>query len=338
MDSLLIKEYRAGIMECAHHGHISIINDQGQVEASAGDPDFVTFTRSAAKPLQAIPAIRGGIVSYYGLTEKEIAIMTASHLAQPDHVEVLESIMLKTGLTEKELVCAPSYPLDDENRERVLRHEGSKRRVYHNCSGKHLGVLAYCKMKGYPLEGYEEPEHPVQQEIIGTVAMMCGMEPQQIHLGTDGCGFPVFGLPLSAMAAAYLKLACPELIADEATREAVEIITRAMNTYPQMVGGSGRVDSLILRDPNIVAKGGFKGVYCFGLKKERLGVALKVLDGSEEEWGWIVESILNQIGYGNKELMEQMNKAFTHHIYNDAGKHVGHAEAVFQLHEGSAAV
>ncbi|WP_136608977.1 asparaginase [Paenibacillus dokdonensis] len=331
MESVLVKEYRAGIMECAHYGHICIVNDQGEIAAAAGNPDFVTFTRSAAKPLQAISAIRGGIVSHYGLSEKEIAIMTASHLAQPDHVEVLESIMQKTGLSEMELICAPSFPLNEESKEDVLRHNGSKRRLYHNCSGKHLGVLAYCKMKGYPLEGYAEPEHPVQQEIIEIMSMMCGIETQQIRLGTDGCGFPVFALPLSAMAAAYAKLACPDLIVDKPTREAVKTITQAMNRYPEMVGGSGRVDSLILQDPNIVAKGGFKGVYCFGLKKERLGIAFKVLDGSEEEWGWIVESILVQIGYSNRPLIEQMKESFTHDIYNDAGKHVGYAETVFQL-------
>ncbi|MEC0372652.1 asparaginase [Paenibacillus chibensis] len=335
MESVLVKEYRAGIMECAHHGHICIVNDQGKIGASAGEPDFVTFTRSAAKPLQAIPGIRGGIISHYGFSEQEIAIMTASHLAQPVHVEVLESIMRKTGLTEKELVCAPSYPLSEDSKEDVLRHDGSKRRLFHNCSGKHLGVLAYCKMKGYPLEGYADPGHPVQKEIIETVAMMCGIEPKQISLGTDGCGFPVFALPLSAMASAYLKLACPDLIEDEATREAVTTIAQAMNRYPEMVGGSGRVDSLILRDENIIAKGGFKGVYCFGLKKERLGIAFKVLDGSEEEWGWIVESILSQIDYSNKGLIEQIREAFTHDIYNDEGKHVGYAEAVFHLQDGA---
>lgn len=331
MESVLIKEYRAGIMESAHSGHISIVNDKGEVYASAGDPHFVTFTRSAAKPLQAIPGIRGGIVEHYRLGQKEVAIMTASHLAEPEHIEVLEYMKRIIGVQETDMVCAPSYPLDEKSKEQIIREQGHKRRLYHNCSGKHLGVLAYSEMKNYPRGSYSEPDHPVQQEILDVLSIMCGIERQHIGLGTDGCGFPVFALPLSKMANAYVKLACPDLIGEEATRTAVKTITAAMNQYPEMVGGSGRVDSLVLQDTNIVAKGGFKGVYCFGLKKERLGVAFKILDGSEEEWGWIVESILEQIGYGNRKLLEQMKRQFTRDIYNDEGKKVGYAETAFSL-------
>ncbi|WP_145029861.1 asparaginase [Paenibacillus sp. Y412MC10] len=331
MDALLVKEYRAGIVESTHYGHICIVNDQGEVYASAGDPHFVTFTRSAAKPLQAIPGIRAGIADYYGLTEEEIAIMAASHLAEPRHIEVLESIQRKIGVDEEQMVCAPTYPLSEDSKEHTIREQGRKRRLYHNCSGKHLGVLGYSRMRHNPEETYAEPDHPAQREILDVIATMSGMEAERIGLGTDGCGFPVFALPLSAMANAYVKLACPDLIPDEPTRTAVRTITAAMNHYPAMVGGTRRVDTFILQDPNIVAKGGFKGVYCFGLKKERLGIALKILDGSEEEWGWVVESILQQIGYDNRRLLEGLRSEFTKDIYNDAGRKVGHAETVFTL-------
>ncbi|GAB6992432.1 asparaginase [Paenibacillus pini] len=331
MDKVLVQEYRADIMECAHHGHICIVNDKGDVQAYTGDPHFVTFTRSAAKPLQAIPGIRAGIAAHYGLTEQEIAIMTASHLAEPEHVKVLESIQKKIKSDDHVLVCAASYPLDEESKENLLRQQGHKRRLYHNCSGKHLGVLAYSEMKGYSAQDYAKPDHPVQQEIIELVSNMCDIETQHIELGTDGCGFPVFAIPLSAMATAYMKLACPDLISDDATRSAVQTITAAMNHFPEMVGGRGRVDSLILKDTNIVAKGGFKGVYCFGLKKERLGVAFKILDGSEEEWAWIVQSILEQIGYEHRDTIEQLKLHFSTEIYNDGGQQVGYAKPVFQL-------
>lgn len=331
MDNTLIEEYRNNILECSHRGHICVVNDQGSVVNFVGDPHYISFTRSAAKPLQAIPGVRGGIISHYGFTEQEVAIMTASHRSEPDHVVTLQSIMDKIEVTEQKLVCAPSWPLNSSAREQVIRELGSKRRLYHNCSGKHLGVLAYSKLKGYQLEHYDALEHPVQQEIIKTIAYMTNLPVSSIGLGIDGCGFPVFALPMSSLATAYMKLIAPDRIEDIATREAVQVITKAMNHYPQMVAGNGRVDSILLQDPNILAKGGFKGVYCFGLRKERVGVAFKVVDGSEEEWGRIVLSILEQLDYDNQETMDKLKEAFPKTILNDAKVSVGHVESVFQL-------
>lgn len=330
--ALLIKEYRAGVMECAHYGHISITDENGNVVYSAGDPHFRAFTRSSAKPFQAIPGIRAGIAGHYGLTAQEIAIMSSSHRSEPMHIQVLEQIESKIGLGEECLICAPSYPLNEESRNQWLRSQGEKRRILHNCSGKHLGVLAYTHMKQADLGSYAEPEHPVQREILETMAYMAGIEQKEIKLGTDGCGFPVFSLPLSALSNAYLKLACPDLIEDPSTRSAVETITGAMNEYPLMVGGTQRVDSVLLEDSNIVAKGGFKGVFGFALKKERLGITFKVLDGSEEEWAYIAQSILEQIGYSNRKTIERLAEVYPPDIRNDAGKVVGRAESVFKLH------
>lgn len=330
--ALLIKEYRAGVMECAHYGHISITDENGNVVYSAGDPHFRAFTRSSAKPFQAIPGIRAGIAGHYGLTAPEIAIMSSSHRSEPMHIQVLEQIESKIGLGEECLICAPSYPLNEESRNEWLRSQGEKRRILHNCSGKHLGVLAYTQMKQADLGSYAEPEHPVQREILETMAYMAGIEQQEIKLGTDGCGFPVFSLPLSALSNAYLKLACPDLIEDPSTRSAVETITGAMNEYPLMVGGTKRVDSVLLEDSNIVAKGGFKGVFGFALKKERLGITFKVLDGSEEEWAYIAQSILEQIGYSNRKTIARLAEVYPPDIRNDAGKVVGRAEIEFKLH------
>ncbi|CAH1221185.1 asparaginase [Paenibacillus sp. JJ-223] len=329
--ALLIKEYRAGVMECAHYGHISITDENGRVVYSAGDPHFRAFTRSSAKPFQAIPGIRAGMAEHYGLTAREIAIMASSHRSEPEHIQVLGQLSHKIGLGEECLICAPSYPLNEESRNQWLRDQGEKRRILHNCSGKHLGILGYSQMKQVDLGTYAEPEHPVQREILQTLSELAGIEQHDIKLGTDGCGFPVFSLPLSALGQAYLKLACPDLIKDEATRRAVETITSAMHQHPLMVGGTDRVDSVLLEDENIVAKGGFKGVFGFALKKERLGITFKVLDGSEEEWAWIVQSILRQIGYANTKLLDRLSEAYPLDIRNDAGTIVGRAEAEFVL-------
>lgn len=330
--ALLVKEYRAGVMECAHYGHICITDEYGQVAYSVGNPHFRAFTRSSAKPFQAIPGIRAGMDRHYNLESHEIAIMASSHRSEPEHIQVLEHLARKIGLGEECLVCAPSYPLNEESRNNWLRAQGEKRRILHNCSGKHLGILGYSQMKKLDLDTYAEPGHPVQREILETLAVLAGIKENEIQLGTDGCGFPVFSLPLSALSSAYLKLACPDLIEDESTRIAVKTITSAMNQHPLMVGGTNRVDSVLLEDDNIVAKGGFKGVFGFALRKERLGITFKVLDGSEEEWASIAQSILKQLNYSNPKTIARLGEVFPADIRNDAGTLVGRMDSEFVLH------
>lgn len=331
MDTILVKEFRADQLECVHRGSICIVNKDGKIVQYAGDPHYIAFTRSSAKPIQAIPSVRGGIVQHYGLSEAEIAVMVASHRGEEDHIETLTSLMHKIGIKEDELVCAPSLPLNQKSSIHILRQGGDYRRLYHNCAGKHFGMLSYSKMMGYPIEGYNDPEHPIQQEIVHTLAELTNLAEKDIAIGIDGCGLPVFALPLKSLATAYMKLASPQLITDEATAKAVKYITKAMNQHPRLVAGSGMVDSILLEDSNIVAKGGFKGVYALALKKEQLGITFKIVDGSEEEWGLIVTSILEQIGYENQDTIEKLKQAFPNTIYNDAGTAVGTSLCEFTL-------
>lgn len=331
MEPALIQEFRGGFLECVHRGHICVVDEHGRVIQHVGNPDYRVFTRSSAKPIQAIAGIKAGIIERFDLTEAEIAVMTASHRGAHNHVQALESIMEKTGIGEEHMICAPSLPLDRPSREQLLREGGEPRRLYHNCAGKHLGVLAYCKMCDLPLAGYSEISHPAQQETLRMLANLANVRTDEISLAIDGCGFPVFNLPLSALAAAYMKLSCPDLIEEAETAKAISIITSAMNHNPLLVSGRGKVDSIMLADDNVVAKGGFKGVYAFSLRKERVGVALKVMDGSEEEWGLIVLRILEQLGYHNENTLQQLRDTFTTEIYNDEGWAVGSMESVFQL-------
>lgn len=332
MEEVLVREYRGGIEECVHVGHICGVNDKGEIQYAVGDPRAVSFLRSAGKPFQAIPVVRHGADAVFGLNDAEGAVMIGSHRAEPFHVEALESIMRKTGISEEQLICHPTYPLSVYATENLLRANRPKRAIYHNCSGKHLGILALCKAMGYPMESYGEPDHPAQREILETLAYLAGIPVEEVGLGTDGCGFPVFALPLNALATAFLKLACPDLIDNADIRAAVVTIVRRMNAHSEMVAGTDRICSSLLLDPNIVAKGGAKGVYCFGLKKERLAFAYKVLDGSEDEWPLIAASILEQIGYGDQATIDRMHELAPADIRNDNKRVIGRNQAEFTLH------
>ncbi len=331
MDEILIEEYRGELLECVHRGYICCVNEDGQVVYSIGDPGFVTFMRSSAKPIQAIPLIKRGIDTKYNLSNKEITVMTGSHRAEPFHVTALESIIDKVKIDEDELICLPTYPLSMNAKEEILRNGGEKRRIYHNCSGKHMGILTLCTDMNCDKREYWNINSPAQQEILSHISMISGYPREQIKVGTDGCGVPVFAMPMKNLAMAYMKMACPDTIGDELTRDAVIKLTKLMNENYEMVSGTDLICSLLLMDDNIVAKGGAKGVYCFGLRDERLGFSIKIIDGSEEEWPLIVASILEQINYKNKDTIDRIKRVFPRVIVNDNNKEVGESIVRFKL-------
>lgn len=331
MGDILVEEYRGDLLECVHRGYICCVDEYGQVIYSIGDPNFVTYMRSSAKPIQVIPLIKRGLEKKYNLTNKEVTVMAGSHRAEPFHVNVLESIMKKVKVEEEELICLPTYPLATSAKEEILRQGGEKRRIYHNCSGKHMGILTLCTDMECDKKDYWNINSPAQQEILSHISMISGYPREDIKIGTDGCGVPVFGMPMKNLAKAYMTMACPDTIEDELTRNAVIKITKLMNENYEMVSGTNLICSLLLMDDNIVAKGGAKGVYCFGLKEERLGFSIKIIDGSEDEWPLIVASILEQIDYKNKDTIDRIRNIFLSAIVNDNNKIVGESIVKFKL-------
>lgn len=327
----LVEEYRGGVLENVHLGVLCGVSDKGEVIHSVGSPDHVTFLRSAAKPFQAIPVMKHSIAEKFELTAVEAAMFAASHRGETYHMEALESILRKTGIHEDEILCCPTYPLNDEPKFACMREGKSARKLYHNCSGKHTGIIALARELGYRTDNYWELTHPVQQDILHTLAYMADYPVENIQLGVDGCGFPIFALPLKHLAIAYLKLACPDLIGDEVTRDAVARMVSYMHASPESIASHNFICTELLRDKNIVAKGGAKGVYCFSLVRERVAFALKVIDGSETPWPIIVASILEQIGYENKQTIDRLYTVVSKEIKNDNHVLVGERKAAFTL-------
>jgi L-asparaginase II len=327
----LVEEYRGGVLENVHFGAIAIVDEKGNLLYSAGDPEHVTFLRSAAKPFQAIPAMKRRIDEVYGLTGHETALFAASHRGEAYHIDALESMLHKTGIKEEALHCCATYPLNEDAKAQRHRDHEAKRKIFHNCSGKHSGLIALCKHMGWDEHTYYDPKHPVQQEIVQTLAYIAEVPEASIPQGVDGCGLPIFALPLHKIAYAFMKLACPDLIEDADTRDAAARLARLMNEYPDMIADTKFVCSELLKDSNLTAKGGAKGVYGIGLRKERLGISLKVSDGSEQVWPCIIASILESIGYGNRETIDRLYKLVPNTIVNDGGTEVGERRAVFGL-------
>nr|WP_301337931.1 asparaginase [Lysinibacillus fusiformis] len=326
-----MKEYRSGLMENVHYGQMSAVNLAKEEFVSVGQDYEPVYFRSAAKPFQAIPIFMTDFIEKYEITSTESALFLASQRGEIYHQEALTSLLEKIPVGENDLICAASYPLNEEPKTLYIQQGFQKRKLLHNCAGKHLGFLTACLANGYNFQQYCHPDHPLQQMIKKYIAYLSDYDEGKIRTGIDGCGAPVFAIPLKNMAIAYLKLARPELIDDDQVREAVKKLTTVMNQENQIIAAENFICTALLKDPNIVAKGGAQGVYCFALRNEGVSFALKIMNGSESPWPNVIASVLEQIQYSNVETIERIKTLSPSFVRNDAGHEVGEIVSTIKI-------
>jgi L-asparaginase II len=255
-EPIRVTALRGETVESVHRVHAVAVKG-GKVVAAAGDPGFVTFMRSAAKPIQAQPLAR----AREDLDDTDLAIASASHLADEAQLAAVRALLAKAPATEDDLECGP--------------FQGSK--LKHNCSGKHAGMLALCHAQSWPYEGYRLAEHPCQQAMLAEVAELAGTS--EIPTAVDGCGVITFALPLERIAAAFTRID--------------ERIAAAMRSYPELIRGPGALDTNLMQAlPGWTAKGGAEGLFC-AASPEGLGLALKVEDGTHRALQPAVGSFLD---------------------------------------------
>ena len=255
MDLIKVAVERGGVAESRHRVH-AVRVEGDKVREFWGDPDLVTFMRSAAKPLQALPLVR----AYETLSVEEIAIACASHGAAPEQLEAVKLLLARSWSSEEDLECGPV--------------DGS--RLRHNCSGKHAGMLAVCAARDWPREGYRLESHPLQQEIRALVEDATAAK--RVPAAIDGCGVVTFALPLRAMARAFAGLAARQLAG-------AERILAAMTGHPELVEGPGRMATELMKAlPGVIAKGGAEGLLCVGYP-DGVAFAVKAEDGSSRPLG-----------------------------------------------------
>jgi L-asparaginase II len=269
-----IESTRGTTVESVHRVSVAVVDVAGRLVASSGDPDLVTFWRSAAKPFQAIPLVADGAADHWGFDERALALACASQSSEPVHRELAEWMLQQAGLTENHLACGPHPPLGAAVAEAVIRQGITITPVWSNCSGKHAGMLALARHHGWPLADYEVRGHPLQERILAEVARWTGVTPDRMLQAVDGCTTVCFGLPLRAMALAYARFGA-------ASEPAPARLRAAMLRHPDLVGGSGRACTEIMADYHgkLLVKIGADGIYCAALTGAGLGVAVKVEDG-----------------------------------------------------------
>lgn len=301
-------------MENTHRGHVAIVDWQGNLLYSVGDPHHVTYWRSSAKPFQALPVVESGAADRYGIEPKELALFCASHNGEAMHTETVLGIFKKIGLESTLLQCGVHMPYHAETAHAMFRADEKPTYLHSNCSGKHSGMLTLVAHRGHDPVRYLELNHPVQQEILDYVSDFSSYPRNKIAIGTDGCGVPVHGLPLFNMALAYARLMRPQ--GERSRIEACQRVVSAMLAHPEMVGGTDRFCTDLMRtgQGSLIGKAGAAGVYCVGIQDQGIGIAVKCEDGSSRGRDPVVVEILKQLGYLNQEQVAALAKY--HHPEN----------------------
>ena len=317
-------ETRAGLEDKAHLGYVCCVDETGRTVLSAGDEEEVIFLRSAAKPIQALPVIRRRLDEKYGLTEEESAIFAGSHLGQACHTQALTSMLDKTGLREEDMCMLPCRPECKKTDDGRIARGLPLRRLYHNCSGKHVALMLLQRELGGPVEDYWKRGSACQKEVLSTIARFMEMPEERIPIGVDGCGVPVFAAPMRNIALSFLNLMRPARLGDEALRETVERYVPRLHKYPYMMKGYGDLCTLLCGHENILAKGGANGLFCVGLHREGIGIAFRTIDGDIGSRPLILAAILEKLGLPPVKALDELGAGL---IHNDTGEVVGEARA-----------
>jgi len=292
VEPIVVEVRRNGVVEARHRVH-AVAVEGGAVVAEAGDAGLTCFMRSSSKPIQALPLAR----ARGDLDERDLAIACASHRATEDQIAAVRALLRKAPAVEDDLEVG-------------LQQGRPPQRIYHNCSGKHAGMLALCRAHGWPMEDYRLPDHPVQRACRAAHAEAAAVDEAELATATDGCGVVTFALPLERMAHAFARI--PEL--EQGPR-----ITAAMRAHPDLVGGPDGVDFELMRaTPGWFAKGGAEGLLCAG-GPNGIGVALKSEDGAPRPLGPALAAFLAPLGLHLAALE-------TAPVTNSRGERVGRVE------------
>ncbi|MGH3648120.1 MAG: asparaginase [Micromonosporaceae bacterium] len=283
---LVAEVWRSGFLESVHFGSVVALDAAGEVALRVGEPDAPMFPRSSNKPMQALAMVRHGL----DLDGELLALASASHSGEEFHADGVRRILARAGLDPSALQCPPDLPLDEAASRALLTAGGGETRVHMNCSGKHAAMLLTCVINGWPVSSYRDPAHPLQRAIHDTVAELAGAP--VAATGVDGCGAPLYAIPLVGLARAFSTLAS----APPGTLE--RRVAGAIRAYPEWVGGTGpeRKDTVLMRRvPGLLAKDGAEAVSAIGLSDGR-AVAVKIADGGVRARSVAAVAALSRLG------------------------------------------
>ncbi|MBD3677579.1 MAG: asparaginase [Rhodobacteraceae bacterium] len=287
--------WRGEFLESIHRGHAVICDASGEIVEAWGDPEAVILPRSSIKMIQGLPLIESGAAEAAGLTDEQIGLACASHGGAPIHTDRVKSWLADIGLTDDDLRCGAQPPTDTRTRHAMIRADEKPCQCHNNCSGKHTGFLTLTKHLGAGPE-YVDIDHPVQVAVKEAFETMTGQTSP--GYGIDGCSAPNFASSLHGIARAMALFAAADEDGPSVRQRAAARLARCMRTYPELVAGEGRACTELMRamEGRVTIKTGAEAVFTAIIPEKKLGIALKIVDGSPRGSECAITSLLVRLG------------------------------------------
>lgn len=322
---ILIEVTRGRLVESCHRGAAIVVDAHGRIVAQWGDVEMPVYPRSALKPLQALSWVETGAAERFSVTSQEVAIACGSHSAEASHVACVAGWLARLGLDRRCLICGPHAPYSEAASAALIRTGDAPTALHNNCSGKHAGFLTACLDRGEPVAGYADPSHAVQVKVREVAEQMVGVPLAPAPIAQDGCGAPIYAMPLTALALGFARLAAPASL-PSARAAAVGRIRGAIAEAPHFVAGSGCFDTRViaLSGGAVIAKGGAEGVHAAALPGSGLGIALKIDDGGKRAREAAMAALLRRYASGADVALDGMlAESVAEPVLNTLGEEVG---------------
>ena len=319
-----VSVYRGDVEESIHFGVAAVVNSSGELIYSIGNPELITFPRSALKFIQAIALVETGAAKAYNLDNRHLSLACASHMGEPFHIELVNKWLTLIGLGNDNLACGPDYPLDQESFYNRLRQHDDRNRVFHNCSGKHTGFLTVCRHLGFETDGYHQLKHPVQQLFQQNLSYFTNLDSTHFPWQIDGCGFPAPALKLKDMAYAMAKFVDHKSLGGSKS-DASQQLQHAIAEYPEYMSGTNELAAHLTNATNgrILAKIGAEGYHIAVDREQKLGMALKIADGSVRGINFLLVSLLDELGLLDDQARQKLKQFLHPDVLNSRQETVG---------------
>ena len=311
----MVEVTRSNFTESIHQGVAVLINSNGEVLKEWGNSNMLIYPRSALKPIQTLNLYKDGVAEALNLSDDFIALTTASHHAENIHQKMINNWLKKMNLKEKHLSCGPSWPWNIKDQFKAHAKYKIKRKIFHNCSGKHCGHLEVCRYKNLPIKNYQNKDHPIQRDLIKLIEDLSKYKIKNV--GVDGCTLPNPLIPLkkfafaAAQLADYKKLNVHSAIAKRIFDSCVK--------FPEIAGGSKSINSILTKLSNgkVFVKNGAEGIFVAIIPEKKSALAVKIIDGAARAAEVAIAGLLSELKIINNEKIKKRP------IKNSAGQIIG---------------